>query len=149
MIDILMMKMKLKNCLAFVYLFAILVIGYSFLCMVSLVEPFYSIKSNKTDNLELVEFKFDPNKDLLVFFHMQKTSGSNLDSILVNNLIYYSQEDNRWLKACEMPWSYPLFKFMRIRADLMREIWFNKRNKFECRRNSSNVNWYLSQHTSK
>ena len=83
---------------------------------------------------------FNLNKDTLVFIHIQKTGGSNLDRNIIKNLLI--QKRNKWHKAC-----------------LLKSIFENKNKTISKKRKFKNYscprdveiatseNWYFSRQT--
>jgi hypothetical protein len=44
--------------------------------------------------------RFDPIKHQLIFFHIEKTSGTHFDQQVVHHLLIKNKNDNEWRRAC-------------------------------------------------
>lgn len=113
-----------------------------------LKEKYYSI-------FKTINFKFDIEKNVLVFVHIQKTGGSDFDRNIVRHLLLYDRDKNGWTKACE----FILNKTISRNIEVINEDEINgskfktiertkkkiKFKKFACKRNqimdNSEPNW--------
>lgn len=76
-------NIKLFNFIIFQAIFSIIFIYFTYSRFNSVYNLFYD-KSIEIEN-------FDISRHVLVFLHIQKTSGRKLDTFLIENLIYYNQ----------------------------------------------------------
>ena len=60
----------------------------------------YSIEKYDLHNFTYETYKFDLLNDLLVFLHIEKTGGTELENKLTNNLTVYNAETKTWISAC-------------------------------------------------
>ena len=60
----------------------------------------YNIEKFDLQNFTMKTYKFNLLTDLLVFLHIEKTGGTELEQKLIGNLTVYNEETNSWIKAC-------------------------------------------------
>lgn len=87
------------------------------------------------------EDKFQLSKSLLVFLHIQKTGGSEFDRKIVQNLLVYDKQSDKWKRACEDVPSWRLEEFKKLGI---------KYRKLICPRTNDKDNiksWYISRQT--
>jgi hypothetical protein len=88
---------------------------------------------------ETANIDFDIEKDLMVFLHIQKTSGTTFSMNLIDNLQVYDRISNTWEKAC-----YIKPHLRRIKNTKERQL-----DAFFCPRKNPKfpVNWFFTWHT--
>jgi hypothetical protein len=96
------------------------------------------------------ETRFDPAKHILVFLHIQKTSGNSFDQHIASHLLVNHSNQNRWTRACEKRAT------LNINDRLSDDMW-NKLSpvarkriekqerdvKYQCKINFAKSNWYI------
>ena len=78
--------------------------------------------------------KFDLNRHLLVFVHIQKCGGSDFDRSIVKHLLVQASSDNSWRRACKntsLSESFDKFQERKV-----------KFKKYECNRDYSTMHGY-------
>lgn len=151
---------------------------FCFITLVSVVFLIIYLSSNQNNifeynqyslmnkyELSSIGFKFNPNKHVLVFLHIQKTGGSDFDRNLVKHLLV--RKKNQWKRACEFTLNKTFIKskqFEIIDEDHKnKKIHFNqeflnktrlkklKFKKFACKRDKfiegQDSNFYFSRQT--
>jgi hypothetical protein len=114
-----------------------------YLTLPSFYDNVSSSSVGKLENVTKQINNFDSNRNWLVFFHIQKTSGTNFDQEMVKHLqIRAFGGDNyfTWNRACSTIKVKRLFKLKTKKEKIVQSI------EYECKRASSNVSWILSWH---
>jgi hypothetical protein len=115
------------SCLTFLLLFSLSSVEYT---------SYFTFQSYYTQK------KFDINKNVLVFLHMQKTGGSDFDRNIVKHLLI--RKGNKWQRACLSLYS----NSKEIKKTFKKT---DKFKKFSClkdnRIHSFETNWYFSRQT--
>ncbi len=127
--------MKWKRKLSLVV--SMLIIFLTVLKCASWIKVFVSISSSST--LQSLD-QFNPSKHLLVFFHIEKTSGTNFDREIVQHLLIQNKNDKEWCKTC-------------VKRDLRHVAAHNIKSiasygvgdKYACRMGIKKETWYLSR----
>lgn len=86
---------------------------------------------------------FDTRKHFLVFFHIQKTSGTYFDNEMMEHMLI--EDDLNWRRACNLPMSSIVYRHENgsLLAPADRQL-VRKTNKYRCKRPSGGENWILS-----
>lgn len=95
------------------------------------------IKSADHDQVKPQLIKeFDPQLDLLVFFHIQKTSGTHFGNLLVQNLEIKSDSNIKgYIRACRETFD------AEYDHDVKR---YRQRYRTKCQRDTTNQSWLLT-----
>ncbi len=109
-------------------------INYQF----ELNEVEYSIDDTFDTAIFSRQKSFKHSKDWLVFFHIQKTSGTNFDIGFIEQVSF--NQNGLWKKGCES-----LKIQLKGRKYLNRYKRTQYKTEYECKR-ADNVSWYLSWH---
>jgi hypothetical protein len=108
-----------------------------------LYESISTSSFKKPGDVVKKNINFDPEKKWLVFFHMQKTSGTNFDQEMVSHLQIKVGEagDFIWKRACST------IKVKRlVKQKLKNKDRIVLSTEYECKRMNTNTSWILSWH---
>jgi hypothetical protein len=100
---------------------------------------------------EIQNTNFDPEKDVLVFIHVQKSGTSEFGTNLVKYLQVYEPNTNTWRNACNFKTIYSAIALEKAKQNnsTINRVKLPKipLNAYEClRTNSTKVNWQFSQY---
>ena len=94
------------------------------------------------ENITLSRIKIDPNRHVMVFFHMQKTSGTYFDQAFLEDVYVYNSAIKFWQNGC-----YSVlrpYKTQQLKPTIKNKTVLVR--KFECKRgHGSNELWYFSE----
>jgi hypothetical protein len=135
-------KHKRFLCIYFILVAIFLVVQLLLITVEKKEDSFSKTRLTSDNSLVNKGVNFDSMKHTLVFFHIQKTSGTNFDQELVENLMVRNSDKSDWSvwkRSCDVRNRF-------FKNKLTRKLSLNKT--YECFRPHSQVNWILSWHNS-